>query len=309
MKKLNVMFLLGVVSLAAVLLSPVMVASPGGIGDSDQEYGCVDPCHAVHSSSVITMTASTLEPLPGGSVTVTVTVTGAEADNTPLGVMLLSSLGGDNTQPSATGWTITADTSGVTKFNYNEVQSYAGSATFEWTLTAPSTPGVYKLYAREVHGDGAKYVNDFLTGLQFVVGEPVPPGKPFVLITPSSGSEVSGTITVIADVVSEAAIEYAVLAINGVVEGNLSSAPYAWDVDTSKYVDGPITVNVTAADSNGSKGYREVTLTVNNAAESEYLLSWLATMAAGSVAIVAIVGILIVVALYMRTRLMGGRGS
>lgn len=309
MKKKIVMFLLGTLSLAALVISPVSVASPGGVGYSNQEYGCVGSCHTVHSNSVISMTASTLAPTPGGSVTVTVTVTGAEADGTPLGVMLLSALGGDSTQPSATGWAVTADTSGVTSDNYNEVGSYAGTATFTWTLTAPSTPGVYHLYARELHGNGAWYVNDYLAGLQFVVGDVVIPGVPTVTISPPSGSEVSGTITVVADVASTETIEYAVLRINGVVKSNLSAAPFAWNVDTTEYADGPITVNVTAADSDGNRGFKEVTLTVNNAEESELLLSWLATMAAGTVAIVAIVGILIVAALYIRSRMMSGRGS
>jgi hypothetical protein len=59
-------------------------------------------------------------------------------------------------------------------------------------------------------------------------------------------------------------------------------------------------------DSNGKVGYKQISFTVDNARTNTLLLNWVWTMAAGSIAIIAIVSVLMVVALLIRRRVMGG---
>jgi hypothetical protein len=177
-----------------------------------------------------------------------------------------------------------------------------------WTLTAPQQAGTYNLYARVMHGSpsGAsevEYAKDYIDGLSFAVGSAVPPGIPNVIVTsPTDGSTVEGSITVNANIPSSQPVAYAILRLDGVEIGNKSAAPFAWTIDTRAYADGDHVLNITAVDTVGNVGYKQVTVNVDNAATNTELLSWVWTMAAGSIAIVAWIGVMIVVALMIRRR-------
>lgn len=291
----------------------IFVASPGltayrnGVPDSNQQYGCSTECHTVKSVSVISMWASNATPAAGGTVTVIVNVTGAEASNSPLGIMIISALTKSSSLPSDAGWTIVTDPTGATAYNYNEVSAYTGSISMTWTLTAPSTPGVYTLFAREVHGPDHTYYNDFSGGLAFIVGGSTPGVLTVFITSPSAGSEVSGTISVTANVLPVEDISFANLSVDGVLVDSKSSAPYTWALDTKQYTDGAHVVQVTATNSTGVSAAKEIAITINNAAAEETILSWVWTVAAGSLLIVAILGLMMMIALMIRRRAMKGK--
>lgn len=292
-----------------VLVSPVIDARRNGVGSGTEEYDCGGSCHTVLSSATITMSASNLTPATGQSVTVTVNVSGGSSDAI-LGVMIVSSLSPVPASiPSAAGWVITSDPSGSATNNYNEISNYSTQTSMVWTLTTPPQAGIYNLFARVMHGSpsGAsevEYAKDYVDGLSFVVGSAGTPGIPNVILTsPTQGSTVKGSMTVNANIPSSQPIAYAVLRLDGVEIGNKSTTPFAWTIDTRAYADGDHVLNITAVDVVGNIGYRQVTIEINNAATNTELLAWVWTMAAGSIAIVAWIGVMIVLALMIRRRL------
>lgn len=298
-------------AIAAVVLLPAFAANPGGRGSGEFEYDCGGSCHTVVSPAVIGMSAPSLAVAGGGTVTLTVSVS-VEGVTGPMGVMIVSSLSPvPESLPSATGWAITSDPSGVTSYNYYETDSFAGSGSYQWTLTAPTADGVYPLYARIMHGvdDGSTaYAGDYSAGLSFIVGDIGTPTVPNVIITSPAGEEpVSGTISVGAAIISTNELDYAVLRIDGAVVETISMAPFAWSLDTTRYADGEHVLNITAVDVEANAGYKEITITVDNSSEKELFLGWMYTMAAGSVVIVAWMGVLIVVALSIRKRVMDSK--
>jgi hypothetical protein len=304
MRRGHVALFLVAVLIAVAVLSPTMTAYSNGVGDSNKQYGCSTDCHTVQSNSVVTMSPSTITPTPGSTVTVTVNVSGGEASNTPLGVMILSALTTSGSLPSDAGWTIVSDPTGATAYNYHEIQTYTGSVSWTWTLTAPTSEGIYTLYAREIHGNGETYSRDYSTGVAFVVGNPETPGQISLVITsPAANSEVSNAITVAASMIPSSDILYAILSIDGVQVNNKTDAPFSWTIDTRLYADGTHVVNITATNATSAHGYGEISFTVNNAGDEAKLLDWMWTMAAGSIAIVAWIGVMIVVALMIRRRL------
>jgi hypothetical protein len=293
------------VLIAIAVLSPTMTAFNNGIGDSNEQYGCSTDCHTVQSSSVLTMVPSTTTPTPGGTVTVDVSVSGGEASGAPIGVMILSSLTTAGSLPSDSGWTIVSDPTGATAFNYHEIPTYAGSVSWTWTLTAPTSEGIYTLYAREMHGNGETYSRDYSAGVTFVVGNPGTVGQISLIITsPVANSEVSKAITVAASMVPSSDILYAILSIDGVQVDNKTETPFSWTIDTHIYADGVHAINITATNATGAHGYSEISITVNNAGENQMLLNWMWTMAAGSILILASISSLIVAALLVRKHLM-----
>lgn len=291
-----------------VLISPVIDARRNGVGSGTEEYDCGGSCHEVLSSATITMFASNLTPATGQSLTVTVNVSGGSSDAI-LGVMIVSSLSPVPASiPSAAGWVITSDPSGSATDNYHEITNYASQTSMIWTLAAPSQAGIYTLYARVMHGapSGAsevEYAKNYVDGLSFAVGSAGTPGIPNVILTsPTQGSTVESSMTVNANIPSIQPIAYAILKLDGVEIGNKSTAPFAWTIDTRAYADGDHVLNVTAVDVIGNVGYKQVTVNINNANANTELLSWVWTMAAGSIAIVAWIGVMIVVALMIRRR-------
>ncbi len=310
MRRSHVALFLIAVLIAVAVLSPTMTAFNNGIGDSNEQYGCSTDCHTVQSNSVITMSSSTTTPTPGGTVTVTVNVTGGEASGAPLGVMIISALGTSGSLPSEAGWTIVSDPTGSTNYNYHEINAYAGSLSWVWTLTAPTSEGLYTLYAREIHGNGETYSHDYSTGVAFVVGSLGAPGKISLVITsPSANSEVSKAITIAASMVPSSDISYAILSIDGVQVDNKTEAPFSWTIDTNLYADGTHAINITATNSTGAHGYDEISVTINNAGEEEKILDWMWTMAAGTILILSIISMLIVTALLIRKTLLEKEGK
>ena len=306
MKKiLPVMILL--CAILAVVYAPVISAYPGGIGSSDQAY-CGEGCHNVMSTAAIEMHASDTDLLPGDIVTVTVNVSGGEADGTPLGVMLIVSLSPAESLPSAKGWTIISDPSGSTALNYYEVPSFTSQISLTWTLETPSAEGIYTLYARVMHGNGGAYAKNSVTGIAFIVGTQGNQTVPSVIInSPADGEKILGVITIAASIISTETIQYAILKVDDVVRGNLTSAPFVWELDTNTLEDGTHTINITAIDSNGGIGHKQITIDVWNKEKAAIMTNWVATIFAGTIAIVSIVGILVVVVLLLRKKIIEGK--
>ncbi len=317
-RRLVLMGLVGL-ALAFVVYSPGLLASPGGVlsgtPSGTEEYNCGGSCHTVPGSTALTMWASSSIPLIDTEVTVLVNASGGEAVNDGIiGIMLVSSLVEDATSvPSNAGWTIVGDPSlSGTTGNYFENYTYNGTRSFQWKLKTPSVPGQYHLYARAMHGGGAKYYEDDATGLTFDVDVPVVIGSPLVLITTVNSNEVlKDTVKVNVTVVSDTAVERVELKLNDTIIGNATSEPYTFTLDTTKYTDGYYLLNVTAIDSEGMKGYRQIPVSIDNAAApaTKQLVSWIWTLAAGSIAILAWIGILIVIALMIRRRTVSKGGK
>lgn|GEM_PF-4356901 len=209
------------------------------------------------------MAASSNVLTPGEEVTVTVTVTGGETVNKPLGVMILSKLSGSRTMPAQNGWTIVSDTFG-TAVNYNEVPSYSGSATFTWTLKAPDSPGTYSLYARmENSVNGIGYYKDYSAGLSFAV-KAAKDGSAFVAIqTPANGSTIAGNVTVDTLIDGEN-ITATQLLIDGKLITTGDGKPLTYTIDTSILNDGDHKIEVIATSSDGKSISEEVNFTVDN---------------------------------------------
>lgn len=291
-------------SLVTVTLVPSLLASPGGVTIENQEY-CGVSCHSQPSTASLTMWASAQQVAPGDPVEVIVNVSGGQAVGI-LGVMIVSVKSPVATSiPTANGWVITSDPGGTT-FNYNEAATYSGSASMHWQLNAPTITGSYTLYARTLHGGGDTYSADYSAGVTFLVAN-ISTAGPTVLVTaPATGSTVKGLVSVEATILDNASITYAVLKLDGVEIANKTTGPFTWSLESTIYKDGVHTLNVTAVDVNGKVGYHQITITISNAALKSGLLPWIWTMAAGTVAILAWVGVLMVVALMIRKRRLEG---
>jgi len=263
------------------------------------------------------MAASNLTPSPGDTLTVWVNISGGEASDSPLGVMLVSATTTSNSLPSDDGWTITADPSGVSTYNYYEVSSYEDSVSFAWVLEAPTSLGIHMLFAREMHGNGGIYATDFSTGLVFTVtdytsgdgdgdddnGDGTVPTLPTIIITsPSNSATVKGNMTVNANVVPLADVASASLTIDGTLISTLTEAPFTWIVDTTDLAEGGHVLVVSVVDSGGNTASKEIAVFVDNESELIAMLEWIVTMGAGAVAIICITMMLVVLALYIRKR-------
>ena len=309
------MFLMTVVFTAVVslALAPTLTARPGGEGSGTQEYDCGGSCHEVQGTLSLFMWASNTSPTSGSSVKVVVNVSGTASDAI-LGVMIVASKSpSPSSLPSSAGWTIVETPSGVSTDNYYEIGNYAGSTSMSWTLNAPSAPGIYTLFARVMHGlqtSTTPSFEDSADGIVFVVGSPPSSGGPLVVITSVTSNEVlQGTVQVDATVITNKTVSYAVLRLGDEVIGNLTSEPFTWTINTDQFVDGDYMLNVTVADSNGARGYSQIQVSVGNAVINQELVAWVWTMVAGIIAILAWVGILIVVVLMIRHRTMRAGGK
>jgi len=162
---------------AAILLSPWSAQSfSGGLGDADISFGgCT--CHlsgqgGTSGGGTITMWASDLNPRVGEGVQVRVNVTMVElSGNSLVGVFLLRDFtGGDLDRPSTDGWRIEADPNGGRNSYVERTLPGTGiEVSLPWSLTAPISPGTYRLFARSQHGGGATYYEDDAAGLEFSV--------------------------------------------------------------------------------------------------------------------------------------------
>lgn len=302
-----------------IVFAPALGAYNGGVDSSDREYGCGDNCHDVLSTCTVTMSATNTTPAPGDTVTVTVDVSGGQASGTEVGVMIVSATTTTNSLPSDGGWTIISDPDG-TAFNYYEVEEYAGSLSASWDLSAPTQLGIHMLFARVLHGGAGPCVADYPGGLMFTVTDYTGGGDdgdddgttsvPTIVITsPSNSATVKSEMSVNVNVVASAddPVVSLTLTIDGDVFGELTSAPYSWVVDTTNLTEGGHVLVVTAVDSTGDLVSKEIAVFVDNESETVAMLEWIVTMGAGTVAIICIVGIMIVAALYIRMRVVDRR--
>jgi len=297
----------GRIFLVLALLVPIIIAvAPltdaflGGAGSGIQPYDGGGSCHVTPSTAIVTMFTPSLTVAPVESVIVTVNVSGGNSGPI-LGVMLVSALNpAPASIPSSVGWTITADPSGSGTDNYYEISNYAGQVSLQWSLTAPPTEGTFALFARAHHGGGGEpqFANDE-AGLSFIVGTGGISGAPVVsIISPSDAESVEGVMTVNASIESSTPIAYALLQIDGVVVDNKSQEPFRWDVNTTEYANGEHSLNITAYDTNGSFGYKEITVNVNNPEAEKAIPNWVWAAVGGFALILGIVA----VALFMRKR-------
>lgn len=252
-----------------MLIAPVSGWAGGG-GNSNYQAGDCS-CHNEVSTATVTMAASSTILSPGQQVTVTVTIKGGETVDRPLGVMIVSKLSGSKTMPTENGWTIVSDTWGTT-YNYNEVTSYSGTAKFTWTLTAPSDPGTYSLYARmENSGAGKITYKDYVAGLAFSVqnggsaGGSTPGSNSTIVAinTPVDGSTLNGNVTVDATV-ANSNVSSAQLLIDGQPVDSKSTYPFSWIVDTSNLTDGAHTITIVTTTADGQKVQKDVDVTIAN---------------------------------------------
>ncbi len=319
-RKTALILFIGIV-LAGITLTPIADAYNGGAESGDEEYDCYGGCHGTQSTAEMTMSASNLTPLPGGEVTVWVNITGGQASDSELGVMIVSALTGSGSLPSDDGWTILSDTSGITTYNYYEIDSYSASASFSWVLTAPSALGTHTLYAQVLHGGAGSCSATYSDGLVFTVseegdtdgdGESPTTIRPTITITkPANAATVAGLMNVTATITPGAAddpVTSATLEIVGeYVVGTLTTSPFSWSVDTTNLTDGGYVLRITAVDSTGDSVSKEIAVFVDNESETIAMLEWIVTMFAGTVAIVAVTGIMITTALYVRKRVVERR--
>ena len=216
-------------------------------------------------------------------------MTGAEAEGTPLGVMILSALGGENSSLASQGWAIIKDPGGITSYNYYQVASYTGFVSMTWTLVAPAVNCTVSLYAREMHGDGGSYVTDYTPGLSFTVlenGRDSSTLSPHISITSHlTGQTVRGIDELAFTIQSYDDVKYVVLRIDGVMVSNLSDGSFEWSIDTALYSDGSHELNITAVDVADRVGWTEIQLIFDNGKE---LTSWVLTIIAVSAAAIAI---------------------
>jgi len=175
-------------TVAVALLSPWPAQSlSGGLGDGTISFGgCT--CHlsgqgGTEGGGTITMWASDRNPRIGGAVQVRVNVTMVELSAASLvGVFLLRDFtGGDLDRPSTDGWRIEVDPNGGRNSYVERTLPGTGvEVSLPWNLTAPITPGTYRLYARTQHGGGATYYEDNAAGLEFTVFTDAPPVRNLV---------------------------------------------------------------------------------------------------------------------------------
>jgi sorbitol-specific phosphotransferase system component IIBC len=116
-------------------------------------------------------------------------------------------------------------------------------------------------------------------------------------------------MTIAASVISDVSIAYALLKFDCVIIDNKTSAPFSWTINTENYIDGIHTINITVVDEEGNRGFKETTVSINNSEKNTEMFSWVVTMVVGSIAIIAAIGVLVVVALLIRRRVMRKRGG
>jgi len=90
-------------------------------------------------------------------------------------------------------------------------------------------------------------------------------GNTTVAITsPSNQSKATGMMEVVSQVVSPRTISYITCAIDGIEVGNVSSAPYSFDFNTTTRLNGNHNVSVSVMDEIGQKGHAQVTVFFDN---------------------------------------------
>jgi len=182
----------------------------------------------------------------------------------------------------------------------------------QWTLNAPSTTGLYKLFARLLHGGADTFrprQQDRTSHSQF--GTSSQTGIPTVIVTSPNGRRRSFGIDKRHSQCGLRAVNSSTSASRW-MESSIGKQDqwtvFLGQLTPATYLDGSHVINVTtAADVDGDRGSNEIEVTVNNAEESTTLLGWVWTMASGSLAIVAAMSVLIVLVLMVRKKKVEGR--
>ena len=169
-------------------IAPSM-AKPGGQGDADRAFSCIESCHvgtfSAESSATVVLELDRERVFTGQAIAVSVKVTEMQLSKKGLvGVFLglpVSNDAGDSIED--VGWTIIQDPNGGTN-NYVEkpVFSSTQGATYTWTLRAPSDVGTKQIDAAIHHGaqpnpDEFGYSTSATSPLSFEV-EPMPENLP-----------------------------------------------------------------------------------------------------------------------------------
>ena len=89
-------------------------------------------------------------------------------------------------------------------------------------------------------------------------------GTTIGILSPTNQTKVKRTITISSQVVSPRTVSYVSCAIDGVEVGNVSSAPFSFDLDTKAYLNGNHNVTVVVRDEIGLKGRAQVTVFFDN---------------------------------------------
>jgi hypothetical protein len=84
-----------------------------------------------------------------------------------------------------------------------------------------------------------------------------------VSITPAGGSLVSGTVPVVVEV-SGAPVEMIEVLVDGLPAGSGTASPFSMDLDTTEYVDGPLTIAAHVLHPGGGSSSASVDVTVDN---------------------------------------------
>lgn len=165
-----------------IVASPSL-AKPGGQGDAERAFSCMNSCHlgpsGTDSSATINIELDRERVFTGQLISLSIKTSGMELSKKGLvGVFLLSNDGA----PLA-DWEVVQDPNGGNN-NYVEkpVFSSTQGATFTWTLRAPDTNGNYSIDAAVHHGadpnpDEYAYLGRLTTPLLIEV-EPMPEDLP-----------------------------------------------------------------------------------------------------------------------------------
>ena len=89
-------------------------------------------------------------------------------------------------------------------------------------------------------------------------------GPVVVIVSPGANATVSGTITVEVQAADDTGVESVTLLIDGVIFGELVSAPYNFSWPTQHTSNGPHTLRAVAVDRVGNRAIAERTVTVDN---------------------------------------------
>jgi hypothetical protein len=155
------------------------------------------------------------------------------------------------------------------------------SASYQWPLdTTTHSDGQHVLNVTAVSSIGLRgYAQVSVT---FV-------NKPVITVTsPTQGAGYDGTFTVSVDVAGGAPVAYVLIKVNGNQTANLTTAPFTYNLDSTTFPDGNMVINITAVDTSGKTDSKQVTVVIDNAGQDEPLLDMGWTIAAGSLAIIAV---------------------
>lgn len=127
--------------------------------------------------------------------------------------------------------------------------------------------------------------------------------RPSVTITdPTNGGDYYGAINLAMTLNIPGGPGYVLVKVGGNQVANLSSAPYQMSLDTANYADGWLVINVTAVDAHGNRAYQEITIIIDNAGQDEPITELVATILAGTLAIIAAMASSVLAVMFFRAK-------